>query len=103
MKKWIHASIQSQAQAAAQARRKLAAYDKEKVDYVQRCYDDVLDAISDSYSEDYNEDAVNINIGAIKTDWLVSAIEDDLMTEEEFNEIYSLLETVGADEANAWA
>ena len=98
MKRWIHA------QTAGQARRKLNSYDKEKVDYVQKCYDDVLAAISDMYSvDDYDERVADVNIGAIKTDWLIGAIEDDLMTEEEFNEIYDLLETIGAEEANAWA
>lgn len=49
----------------------------------------------------YDESFDTINENAIKTDWLIGAIEDDLMTEEEFNHIYELIEKASLEDAIA--
>lgn len=82
----------------------LKKYTNEQVDYVRKCYDDVLRDISDYYTNESDDpDVAKINTNAIKTDWLIGAIEDDLMEEEDFEDIYTALETLGEEEAAAWA
>lgn len=49
----------------------------------------------------YNDEVDTLNESAIKTDWLIGAIEDDLMTEEEFNHIYELIEKASLEDAIA--
>ena len=102
MKITIKASKMSQMAASiAEAKRELANYDQEKIDYVRRCQDDMMQAISDSYVEDESGDLYQEPIGPklseIKRDYLVGAIEDDLMTEEEFEDIYNLLDVVALE------
>lgn len=97
MKRWIH----NVATNAAKARKLLNEYEPDKVEFVQDCYQDVIDDISDYYAGE--EDARSIHTSEIKRDWLVEAIEDDLMTEDEFNDIYALLETIGEEEAHSVA
>lgn len=82
----------------------LKKYTDEQIDYVRECYDEVLADISNHYAWDDEEgDAPQINTDAIKTDYLVGAIEDDLMEEEDFEDIYTALETLGEREAMAYA
>ena len=83
----------------ANAKQELKKYTREQIRYVKDCYAEVLRAIADYYSED--KEVEGINISTIKTDYLVGAVEDDLMTEDEFNYIYDLLETIGQEDA--WA
>ena len=81
----------------ANAKQELKKYTREQISYVKDCYAEVLRAIADYYSED--KEVEDINISTIKTDYLVGAIEGDLMTEDEFNYIYDLLETIGKEDA----
>lgn len=86
-----------------EAKRQLAKYDEEKVDYVRQCVDDVNHDISAMHLNDLNDDAISVNISGIKTDYLIEAIEDDLMTGEESNEIYNLLDIIGLEAASAYS
>lgn len=85
----------------ANAKQELKKFDKEKVQYVKDCYAEVLRAIADYYEQDDEYDITPVNVDTIKTDYLIGAIEDDLMTEDEFNYIYDLLDTIGQEDA--WA
>ena len=107
MKRWIHAKEDVNSNHWAKirlAQDTLKKYTDEQVDYVRKCYDDVLRDISDYYTNEIDDpDVARINTNAIKTDWLIGAIEDDLMEEEDFEDIYTALETLGEEEAAAWA
>lgn len=102
MKRWIHASNEWVKYRSAEDT--LKKYSDEQVDYVRKCYDDVLKDISDYYTSEIDDPEVaKINTSAIKTDWLIGAIEDDLMEEEDFEDIYTALETLGERDAMAYA
>ncbi len=97
-------------QEIAKARRELEAYDPKKVEYVQKCYDDVLNEFNKYYETDedgelieYPDSVYGINTNAVKNDYLLGALEDELMTEEEFNHIYFLIETAQSEEAIAYS
>lgn len=107
MKRWVHASIDESARKIARAKRELAEYDPEKVDFVKRCQDDISREISRYYAEedeyDQDESVIGVSLSAIKTDWMMEAIEEDLMTEEEFEEIFDLIDIVGLELAAAYS
>ena len=107
MKRWIHGAsysdlsmkkntISNQAKKIHDAKDALADYDKEKVDYVRECQERLTKAISDYYTEGRDERDYNIGseLSEIKRDYMSGAIEDDLMTEEEFEDILALMDTV---------
>ena len=107
MKRWVHASsypdlgmknnsISNQVKKIHEAKGELAKYDKEKVDYVRECQEELTKAISDYYTEGKDEQDYNIGseLSEIKRDYMVGAIEDDLMTEDEFEDILALMDTV---------
>lgn len=91
----------------AEAKRELAQYDEEKVAYVRECQDEIMQAISDSYREDESGDLYQEPVGSklseIKRDYLVGAIEDDMMTEEEFEAIFDALDILDLELAHAQA
>ena len=108
MKITIKASKMSQMAASiAEARRELAQYDQSKVDYVRECQNEIMKAISDSYIEDESGDIYQEPVGPklseIKRDYLVGAIEDDMMTEEEFEAIFDALDILDLELAHAQA
>lgn len=101
MKRWIHASNEWAKYRLAQDT--LKKYSDEQIDYVRECYDEVLQDISNHYTWDADGDARTVQTDSIKTDYLIGAIEDDLMEEEDFEDIYTALETLGEQEAMAYA
>lgn len=122
MKRWIHASsdceqgrqrlcstkvnssIQSDLQKINKAKQELAKYDQKKVEYVRQCQDDIMDAISKYYTDEgFDEASENVgsNLSEIKRDWMLGAIEDDLMTEEEFEDILDLIDIIDLEYAAA--
>jgi len=89
---------------AAQARKILKTFDPEKVRYVQKCMDDINREYSRLAGPELSDDELELlNVQAIKTDWLIGAIEDDLMTEDEFEEIFSWLEVLDTEKAHSQA
>ena len=95
MKRWVHAaSIPQQVKKIADAKKALAAYAPEKVAYVKECQDELTRAISDSYDREEDDRPVGPILSEIKRDYLVGAIEDDLMTEEEFEDILALVDVI---------
>lgn len=109
MKRWIHAKTKAINASNEWVKYRLAEdtlkkYSKEQVDYVRECYDEVLTDISNHYIwNDEDGDAPRIHTDLIKTDYLIGAIEDDLMEEEDFEDIYTALETLGERDAMAYA
>lgn len=104
MKRWIHAaSLPQQIKRITDAKNSLAQYSPEKVEYVRKCQDELTKAISDSYFREDDDRPVGPILSEIKRDYLVGAIEDDLMTEEEFEDILSLLDIVDIELASPYA
>lgn len=104
MKKWIHAaSIPDQVKKIREAQNALNKYDKEKVDYVRQCRDDIVEAISEKYQHEDGDYPVGPKLSEIKRDYLVGAIEDDLMTEDEFEDILDLLDIISIEYAAPYA
>ena len=103
MKRWIHAAAEIGPRSAiakiSKAHRDLEKYSDEQIEYVKECSDAITKAISDMYVND--DDDLDTPIGPklseIKRDYLEGAIEDDLMTEEEFEDIYNLLDVIGLE------
>ena len=101
MKRYIRSnSIKNMISRVAYARRKLEQYDPEQVEYIQECYDEVCRAISDHYSKNsvgYPSEKY------IKKNWSSDAVEDGLMSYEEFDEIFDLVEILSEEEAHSQA
>lgn len=101
MKRYIHEAnaVKSMLSKINNAKRKLEQFDKDKVDFVTKCHDEVNKELSKRYSDDeLDNEAISVTtISGIKTDYLIEAIEDDIMTEEEFNEIFRLLDILDMD------
>lgn len=79
-----------------ESKRELKKFSKEKIEFVKRCYDDVVKDISDSYEEDlewYN------NSSEIIRDYKCECYEEDLMSEEEFDKIYNLIDFISIESA----
>lgn len=98
MKRWVRPnSAYNQISKINSAKRELEQYDSAKVDYVKECIDEITKAISDSYQREDDDRPVGPILSEIKRDYLVGAIEDDLMTEEEFEDIYDLLDIISLE------
>lgn len=104
MKRWIHAaSIPQQVKKITDAKKALAQYAPEKVAYVRECQDEITKAISESYFREDDDYPVGSKLSEIKRDYLVGAIEDELMTEEEFEDILDLIDTIDIELAAPYA
>ena len=79
MKRWIHSSSL------------LSQFSGEQIEYVKDCLDDMSEAIDDMTAAGYTEDEQTNVISEIRSDWLLGAKEDDLLTEVEFDELLDLL------------
>ena len=80
------------------ARETLKQFSKEKVDFVRKAYDEVLADIGDAFNSERGD-----NTSQIKNDYLSIAVEEDIMTAEEFETIYDALLVIGTFEAHAHA
>ena len=80
------------------AKETLSQFSKEKVSFVKKAYDDVLADISDAFISDRGTSS-----SRIKNDYKSLALEDNIVTEEEFDTIYKALEIIGVfhSQANA--
>lgn len=104
MKRWIHAaSIPDQIKKIRDAQKELNKFDTEKVQYVKECHDEMTSEISDSYQREDDDRPIGPTLSEIKRDYLIGAIEDDLMTEEEFDEILDLLDVIAIEYAAPYA
>lgn len=95
MKRMIRSSVSNTIAKINKAKRELDNYSPEQVEYVQECQDEISKAISKYY--ELEDESVGPRLSEIKRDYLVGAIEDDLMTEEEFDDIFALLDVIGLE------
>lgn len=106
MKRYIHSNVMytdTNALSRAAAREILKKYSPEQIKLVQKCNDDMNAEISKQFEEDWDPEMCPISLNAIKTDWMIEAIEDDLLEEDEFEELLSAIDVLDSEEANAWA
>lgn len=104
MKRWIHASTSDTLKNIQEAKKELQSYTDEQIQYVKDCQDEISKAISDNYArEDEGLDPVGPKLSEIKRDYMVGAIEDDLMTEEEFEDIFDLLDVIAIELSQPYA
>lgn len=91
MKRWIH----TQSQKIKVPTEVLHTYSEEQIDFVIDCYEDILSDIADQYTFGHaiDEESARANVSEIKSDYLMCALEDELLTEEEFNIILDALES----------
>ena len=78
------------------ARETLKQFSKEKVDFVKKAYDEILSDIGDAFNSERGT-----NTSQIKNDYISIAMEDDLMTAEEFETIYNAFLVIGTFESHA--
>ena len=86
-----------------ESKRELESFSKEKADYVRECRDNVIkyeiekeERISKGF---WLDDCYSSS--EIIRDYKVGSYEDDLMSEEEFDRIYELLDVVATESAMA--
>ena len=72
------------------AKETLSHFTVKQVDFVKKAYEEVLADISDSFISERGT-----NMTQIKNDYISIAIEDNLMTAEEFETIFKALEVIG--------
>lgn len=109
MKRWVHAvTTVPRRPDVSKANAILSKYTDEQIELVRECTDDIKAEISRSYEIDYGIDNDDpklraAGISAITEDWLEQALEDDLLTEDEFYDILNALEILDTEAANAYA
>lgn len=114
VRQWIEEDLKGQVKATTtymnsngpsrvKAREILKKYTPDQIALVQKCNDDLNAEISKQFAEDWDPEVGAINLNSIKTDWLIEAIEDDLLTEEEFEELLSAIDVLDTEAANAYA
>ena len=78
------------------SKRELEKYSEDKIEFVRKCYDDVVKDISESYEEGL--EWCNHSFEIIR-DYKCECYEDDLMSEEEFDRIYELIDFISIESA----
>lgn len=78
------------------ARHEIKKYPEEYVSFVSKCREDVVKEISRHF-----EDEITPNTSEIIRDYKCEMYEDDLMSEEDFDKIYELLEVISLEAAMA--
>lgn len=78
------------------AKETLSHFTVQQVDFVKKAYEEVLADIGDAFVNPRGN-----NSSKIKNEYMSQAIEDNLMTEEEFETIYKALEVIGVFYAHA--
>lgn len=72
-------------------KRLMHSYSEDQLEYVYSCLDDISEAVSDLIHTHSSPDRISQTVAEIKADWILGAVEDGLMTKEQFVEIYSFL------------
>ena len=84
-----------------ESKRELESFLKEKINYVQECREEVIkDIIECEERRDKGFDC-NYNSSDIIRDYKIGCYLEDLMSEEEFDKIYELLDVVATESAMA--
>lgn len=108
MKRYIRSNwVADQTSRIEKAKAKLATYPKEHVDYVKQCRYEVYSIISRHQLADDRETDPSWPSGPsaqqVKNDWELDAINDGIMSEQEFNDIYDLLDLIALEYSETYA
>lgn len=104
MKRLIRSSTISEiVKNISSAKKALSSYSNEQIEYVKECRDEMSKEISKYYTEEDTDRHVGSKLSEIKRDYLVGAIEDELMTETEFDDIFDLLDVIDLEMAHSFA
>lgn len=108
MKRYIRSSwVSDQVAAISKAKSELAKYSQEQIEYVKDCRAEVKRIISDHYYADDQETdpswPVGPSVQQVVADWELGAINEGIMSEAEFDDIYNLLDTIELQYAQAYA
>lgn len=106
MKRYIHANASyaaSNASNRTKAHRILRKYSGEQIAFVAKCDEDIKLQIAAQFEEDWDPEISALNIEAIKTDYMIEADEEGLLTHEQFEELLSAIDILDTESANAWA
>lgn len=80
------------------AKETLKQFSKEKVDFVRKAYDEILADIGDAFNSERGT-----NTSQIKNDYISIGIEDDILTAEEFEDIWNAFEKLSKFNSHAHA
>lgn len=81
-----------------ESKRELKKFSEDKVEFVRKCYDDVVKDIIECES-DGGENGMYNHSSEIIRDYKCECYEDDLMSEEEFDRIYELIDFISIESA----
>ena len=75
-----------------EVKKALAEYEPEQVDLVKHCIDALNKDINNNWELYEDDDVAKINLTAIKDDYMMRALDEELMSEEDFEDIFALLD-----------
>lgn len=109
MKKLIKHSVEAaktnrtaHIQSRSTAKKVLAKYNQEQIDLVDDCLDEINSYISNYYADGPDPDrSIGRLIFDIKKDYLSEALEYEILSKEEFDELYDALDIIRSDRALA--
>lgn len=105
MKKWIHASKEftpDPVKEIGKIKKAIKEYTPEQLDYVKECQKELTDEISAYYEagDDVDPDYdLAGSLHSIKSDYLLGAVESDLMSAEEFLNLLDLIDKADTEKA----
>ena len=105
MKRWIHASkdfTPDSVKELGKVKKAIKEYTPEQIDYVKECQEALTSEIAAYYEEGDDVDPDYDLAGAlhsIKSDYLLGAAEEDLMTAEEFLNLLDLMDKADTEKA----
>lgn len=85
------------------ARSILQKYSTDQVKFVQECFDEVCSIASDSFDTEDTDEIVGRRMDECINDYAATAVEDGLLTDNEFDELYNAVATIGDEEAAAYS
>ena len=86
------------------AKNALNGYDPENVEYVKECRDEILKEISRQYGEEVDtiDQPLGATLSEIKRDYMLGAVEDGMMDEDEFEDIFNILDELALEHSASY-
>lgn len=89
--------------ATSRARDTLKKYSSEQVKFVRDCLDEIISIANEGYDNQDIEDNISRNMNECLRDYKSVALEDDILTSEEFDELYEAMDILDTEEAHSQA
>lgn len=87
----------------SRARDTVKMYSSEQQKFVRDCLDEVIRIANEGYDNQDIEDNISRSMNECIQDYKAVALEDGILTSEEFDELYEAMDVLDTDEANAYA